>query len=115
MGRKVQIFLLYLHCYQINFCSLYNAVAHQLKIIGETPLNFHELRTKTAIYLRENMNQFLPFISNPDSDDVLSPEQYEKYCADVADTSAWGGAIEASLNKLWIYIYCSKIYKIIFV
>ncbi|XP_012174545.2 deubiquitinase OTUD6B [Bombus affinis] len=73
---------------------LYNAVAHQLKIIGETPLNFHELRTKTAIYLRENMNQFLPFISNPDSDDVLSPEQYEKYCADVADTSAWGGAIE---------------------
>ncbi|KOX71408.1 OTU domain-containing protein 6B [Melipona quadrifasciata] len=73
---------------------LYNAVAHQLKIIGETPLNFHELRTKTAVYLRENMNEFLPFISNPDSDDLLSPEQYEKYCDDVADTSAWGGAIE---------------------
>ncbi|KAG6795669.1 deubiquitinase OTUD6B [Apis mellifera caucasica] len=73
---------------------LYNAVAHQLKIIGETPLNFHELRSKTAIYLRENMNEFLPFISNPDSDDFLSPEQYEKYCDDVADTSAWGGAIE---------------------
>ncbi|KAF3427874.1 hypothetical protein E2986_08819 [Frieseomelitta varia] len=61
---------------------------------GETPLNFHELRTKTAVYLRENMNEFLPFISNPDSDDLLSPEQYEKYCDDVADTSAWGGAIE---------------------
>ena len=73
---------------------LYNAVAHQLKVIGETPLNFQELRIKTGIYLRENMNEFLPFISNPDSDDLLSPEQYEKYCDDVADTNAWGGAIE---------------------
>ncbi|OAD55629.1 OTU domain-containing protein 6B [Eufriesea mexicana] len=73
---------------------LYNAVAHQLKIIGETPLNFHELRTKTATHLRENMNEFLPFISTPDSDDLLSSEQYEKYCHDVAHTSSWGGAIE---------------------
>lgn len=42
------------------------------------------------------MNEFLPFISNPDSDDLLSSEQYEKYCDDVADTSVWGGAIEVS-------------------
>lgn len=73
---------------------LYNAVAHQLKVIGEAPLNFRELRTKTAVYLRSNMNEFLPFISNAESNDLLSPEQYEKYCDDVADTSAWGGAIE---------------------
>ncbi|XP_078045611.1 deubiquitinase OTUD6B [Augochlora pura] len=73
---------------------LYNAIAHQLKVVGEAPLSFHELRLKTAIYLRENMNEFLPFISNPESDDLLSPEQYEKYCNDVADTSAWGGAVE---------------------
>ncbi|XP_003704017.1 deubiquitinase OTUD6B [Megachile rotundata] len=73
---------------------LYNAIAHQLKVIGETPLNFQELRTKTGLYLRENMNEFLPFISNPESDDFLSPEQYEKYCDDVTDTNAWGGAIE---------------------
>ncbi|XP_076283434.1 deubiquitinase OTUD6B [Lasioglossum baleicum] len=73
---------------------LYNAIAHQLKIVGEAPLSFHELRVKTAIYLKENMNEFLPFISNPESDDFLSPEQYERYCNDVADTSAWGGAVE---------------------
>ncbi|XP_026667009.1 deubiquitinase OTUD6B isoform X2 [Ceratina calcarata] len=79
---------------------LYNAVAHQLKVIGEAPLNFRELRTKTAIYLRANMNEFLPFISNAESDDLLSPEQYEKYCDDVADTSAWGGAIEKSFRHL---------------
>ncbi|CAL7946879.1 unnamed protein product [Xylocopa violacea] len=73
---------------------LYNAVAHQLKIIGKAPLNVCELRTKTAMYLRENMNEFLPFISNPDSDHFLSTDQYEKYCEDVANTSVWGGAIE---------------------
>ncbi|EZA61652.1 hypothetical protein DMN91_009923 [Ooceraea biroi] len=73
---------------------LYNAVAHQLKINGETLLSLHDLRTKTAEYLRENMNDFLPFLSNPDSDDLLTPEEYERYCNDVAETSAWGGAVE---------------------
>ncbi|KZC11963.1 PREDICTED: OTU domain-containing protein 6B [Dufourea novaeangliae] len=73
---------------------LYNAITHQLKVVEKAPLSFNELRSKTATYLREHMNEFLPFISNPDSDDLLSPEQYEKYCNDVADTSVWGGAIE---------------------
>lgn len=73
---------------------LYNAVAHQLKINGETPLSLDDLRTKTADYLRKNMNDFLPFLSNPDSEDLLTPEEYEKYCNDVAETSAWGGAVE---------------------
>ncbi|KAL0112876.1 hypothetical protein PUN28_012256 [Cardiocondyla obscurior] len=73
---------------------LYNAVAHQLKINGETPLSLHDLRTKTADYLRQNMNDFLPFLSNPESDNLLTPEEYEKYCNDVAETSAWGGAVE---------------------
>ncbi|XP_066597241.1 deubiquitinase OTUD6B isoform X2 [Prorops nasuta] len=73
---------------------LYNAVAHQLKLLGDMPLGPKELRAKTALYLRENMNDFLPFIINPNSDDLLSPEQYAKYCDDVAETSAWGGAVE---------------------
>lgn len=83
---------------EYNFaCSLYNAVAHQLKISGGIPLSLHDLRTKTAEYLRENMNDFLPFLSNPDSDNLLTPEEYEKYCNDIADTSAWGGAIEVKI------------------
>ncbi|EFN80527.1 deubiquitinase OTUD6B [Harpegnathos saltator] len=73
---------------------LYNAVAHQLKVNGETPLSLHDLRMKTANYLRENMNDFLPFLSNPDSDNLLTFEEFEKYCTDVAETSAWGGAVE---------------------
>lgn len=103
-------FTLFLYC----FCSLYNAVAHQLKIIGETPLNFHELRTKTATHLRENMNEFLPFISTSDSDDLLSPEQYKKYCDDVANSSAWGGAVEVSYGQMENIIeFCSEFYCVI--
>lgn len=73
-------------------------MAHQLKINGETPLSLDDLRTKTADYLRENMNDFLPFLSNPDSEDLLTPEEYEKYCNDVAETSAWGGAVEVNID-----------------
>lgn len=73
-------------------------MAHQLKINGETPLSLDDLRTKTADYLRENMNDFLPFLSNPESEDLLTPEEYEKYCNDVAETSAWGGAVEVNIG-----------------
>ncbi|KAL7303718.1 hypothetical protein TKK_0003851 [Trichogramma kaykai] len=74
---------------------LYNAVAHQLKAIDHSSLLGHvDLRQKTAVHLRENSDSFLPFIANPDSDDLLSDEQYEKYCDDVAKTSTWGGDIE---------------------
>lgn len=72
-------------------------MTHQLKMNGATPLSLYNLRAKTADYLRENMNDFLPFITKPESDDLLSPEEYEKYCSDVAETNAWGGAIEVSV------------------
>lgn len=78
-------------------------MAHQLKVNGETPLSLHDLRAKTADYLRENKTDFLPFLSNPDSDDLLTPEEYEKYCSDVAETSAWGGAVEVYISDLRIF------------
>lgn len=78
-----------------SHCSLYNAIAHQLKLIGDSlALDLSDLRKKTAIYLRENVDNFLPFINNPDSDELLSHEQYQKYCDNVAETNAWGGAVE---------------------
>ncbi|XP_011500548.1 PREDICTED: OTU domain-containing protein 6B [Ceratosolen solmsi marchali] len=73
---------------------LYNAIAHQLNGIENSTLNCNDLREKTATHLRANADNFLPFITNPDSDELLSIEQYEKYCDDVAQTNAWGGAIE---------------------
>ena len=76
-------------------------MAHQLKVIGNVPtLNFNDLRKKTATYLRENSDDFLPFIHNPNSDELLSGEQYEKYCDNVADTCSWGGDIEVKKKNL---------------
>ncbi|XP_046733725.1 deubiquitinase OTUD6B [Diprion similis] len=73
---------------------LYNAVSHQLREIGEIPLGFKTLRLKTSEYLKANMNDFVPFLHNAESEETLSPEQYTKYCDDVAGTTAWGGAVE---------------------
>ncbi|XP_033228662.1 deubiquitinase OTUD6B [Belonocnema kinseyi] len=80
---------------------LYNAVAHQLTLLGLSPFGFQDLRSKTAVYMRENMSDFLPFITSSKSEDLLSPEEYEKYCDNVAETSAWGGAVELQvLSKI---------------
>ncbi|XP_046604770.1 deubiquitinase OTUD6B [Neodiprion virginianus] len=73
---------------------LYNAVSHQLREIGDIPLGFKTLRVKTSEYLKANMNDFVPFLHNAESEETLSPEQYTKYCDDVAGTTAWGGAVE---------------------
>lgn len=87
-----------------NYFSLYNAVAHQLKVIGYTPiLGLNDLRKKTALYLREHADNFLPFIDNPESDELLSMEQYEKYCDSIAETSAWGGAIEVTFLMVSLF------------
>lgn len=73
-------------------------MAHQLKLIGDTPVDHNDLRKKTANHLKKNMENFLPFIENPNStDELLTSQQYEKYCDDVAETTAWGGAVEVNL------------------
>ena len=68
--------------------------------MGEVPALDHlDLRKKTAMYMRNNSDTFLPFMDNPDTGELFTIEQYEKYCSSIADTNAWGGAIEV-LYKL---------------
>lgn len=76
--------------------SLYNAIAHQLKIKDQTPMALEELRSKTANYLRQNMNDYLPFLTNPDTGDTLSTEEFEQYCINVHETPSWGGDVEVN-------------------
>lgn len=47
-------------------------------------------------YLKEHKSDFLPFLSHPDTGDLLTDEQYEEYCSEVVSTSAWGGEVEVS-------------------
>ena len=80
-----------------NFFSLYCAVDDQLKRLGDNGLGIDKLRNMTSQYLLEHKSDFLPFLSHPDTGDVLTDAQFEEYCDEVASTSAWGGEVEVSV------------------
>lgn len=82
--------------------SLYCAVDDQLKLHGDAGLGIDELRKMTSQYLKEHRSDFLPFLSNADTGDLLTDEQYEDYCNEVANTSAWGGEVEVSSYIIFI-------------
>ncbi|XP_016094898.1 deubiquitinase OTUD6B isoform X2 [Sinocyclocheilus grahami] len=72
---------------------MYRAVEDQLTERG-APLSLKELRAQTAQYMRSHADDFLPFLTDPNSGDMYTADEFEKYCNDVADTAAWGGQLE---------------------
>uniref|UniRef100_A0A673KTM3 ubiquitinyl hydrolase 1 n=1 Tax=Sinocyclocheilus rhinocerous TaxID=307959 RepID=A0A673KTM3_9TELE len=72
---------------------MYRAVEDQLTERGAT-LSLKELRAQTAQYMRSHADDFLPFLTDPNSGDKYTADEFEKYCNDVADTAAWGGQLE---------------------
>ncbi|KAL4629953.1 OTU domain-containing protein 6B isoform X1 [Arapaima gigas] len=72
---------------------LYRAVEDQLGSRGLS-MNLEELRAQTAQYMRKHADEFLPFLTNPNTGDMYTAEEFEKYCSEVADTAAWGGQLE---------------------
>jgi OTU domain-containing protein 6 len=82
--------------------SLYCAVDDQLKLHGDVGLGIEKLRQMTSQYLKEHRSDFLPFLSSTDTGDLLNDEQYEEYCNEVANTSAWGGEVEVSSHIIFI-------------
>lgn len=84
-------------CMSVVFCSLYCAIEHQLqKLKGKLTPTVTELRHLTSTFLRENMDIFLPFLSHPDTGEILTESQFQEYCDQVADTPIWGGQVEVS-------------------
>lgn len=77
-----------------NGDCLYSAVSHQLTATLRPKMTVDELRKVTADHIRNNKNDFAPFLCNLDSGDMLSEEQFQKYCDDVMNTNAWGGQVE---------------------
>ncbi|KAG0321562.1 hypothetical protein BGZ99_003815 [Dissophora globulifera] len=51
------------------------------------------LRHGTAEYMRQNSDDFLPFLSNKHGD-MMSPEDFSEYCNDLESTAVWGGQPE---------------------
>ncbi|CAH1269736.1 OTUD6B [Branchiostoma lanceolatum] len=76
---------------------LYNAVAEQLKQVGDEK-SMLGLRQLTADYMKSHTDDFLPFLSKHDTGDPYTPEEFEDYCNDIANTAAWGGQLEVGLE-----------------
>lgn len=72
---------------------LYCAVNHQLETNGRPTFTVSKLRKITAEFMRENKDEFLPFMYN-ESDEPVSEEYFEDYCKEVASTKLWGGQLE---------------------
>ncbi|KFO57243.1 OTU domain-containing protein 6B, partial [Corvus brachyrhynchos] len=72
---------------------MYRAIEDQLKD-HQNSWTVATLRNQTAQYMQSHFDDFLPFLTNPNTGDMYSREEFEKYCDDIANTAAWGGQLE---------------------
>ncbi|XP_035133500.2 deubiquitinase OTUD6B isoform X2 [Callithrix jacchus] len=72
---------------------MYRAVEDQLKE-KNCALTVVALRSQTAEYMQSHVDDFLPFLTNPNTGDMYTPEEFQKYCYDIVNTAAWGGQLE---------------------
>lgn len=72
---------------------LYNAVSHQLNLKGKF-FDVQMLRQLTSRYMASHPDNFLPFLSNTNTGEPLSADDYGSYCDDIANTTAWAGQPE---------------------
>ncbi|XP_042362594.1 deubiquitinase OTUD6B [Plectropomus leopardus] len=75
---------------------MYRAIEDQLAQRSKPGIimSVKELRSRTAEHMRSHADDFLPFLTNPNSGDMYTTDEFEKYCSDVEHTAAWGGQLE---------------------
>ncbi|KAM4630795.1 deubiquitinase OTUD6B [Polymixia lowei] len=75
---------------------MYRAIEDQLAQRAAPGLSrsLKELRSRTAEHMRSHADDFLPFLTNPNTGDMYTTDEFEKYCNDVEHTAAWGGQLE---------------------
>lgn len=73
---------------------LYNAVDHQLKVKTNLGYGTKQLRLETSNHMKTNSPDYLPFLSNINTGEMLTDEEFDKYCFNVANTTNWGGQVE---------------------
>ncbi|TFK42624.1 hypothetical protein BDQ12DRAFT_676516 [Crucibulum laeve] len=93
--------------YEINpdgHC-LFSAVADQLALLGIIPpaqAQYSIVRATAANYIFQHPDDFLPFLPSAGGEDtegaldegLMSPEEFEQYCASMRDAAVWGGEPE---------------------
>ncbi|XP_077632228.1 deubiquitinase OTUD6B-like isoform X2 [Crocuta crocuta] len=72
---------------------MYRAIEDQLKE-QKCPLTMAALRSQTAEYIKGHVEDFLPFLTNPNMGEMYTQEEFRKYCDDIINTAAWGGQLE---------------------
>ncbi|XP_071078333.1 deubiquitinase OTUD6B isoform X2 [Desmodus rotundus] len=80
---------------------MYRAVEDQLQERG-SPLTVAALRSQTAEYMQSHVDDFLPFLTNPNTGDMYTREEFGKYCDDIVNTAAWGGQLEIYETCVWL-------------
>ncbi|QRW00054.1 OTU-like cysteine protease [Ceratobasidium sp. AG-Ba] len=98
---------------------MYTAIADQLAILGLIPTSAAvplTTRTAAANYMFAHPDLFIPFLpsvngedgAGADSPGLISPKEFEIYCAKIRDTGEWGGEPEivalASAYKVPIHV-----------
>lgn len=73
---------------------LYSAIVHQLKETCGKTLTVPEIRLKTSDFIKSNKDDFIPYLSHTDTGEMLTDEQFDEYCHQVANSVQWGGEIE---------------------
>ncbi|XP_004930979.1 deubiquitinase OTUD6B [Bombyx mori] len=73
---------------------LYKAVSHQLQLVKQETVSVDELREKVSNYIRDNKDDFKPFMCNPETLETLTDEEFEDYCHKIMNTKDWGGQLE---------------------
>ncbi|KAJ3104766.1 hypothetical protein HK100_004002, partial [Physocladia obscura] len=87
LNRRVRQIIADGHC-------LYNALSDQYALVTEKdPLGYQYFRKTAADFMRQNRDEFLPFLVTDDGD-MMTEEQYEMYCNNVESSGTWGGQLE---------------------
>lgn len=94
INKSLHEFGLKIHNVPADGNCLYCAVGHQLEMTKRPSFTVPKLRTMTADYLRKNKDDFMPFMTHPDEDEIFTEDQYEDYCNTLVKKPVWGGQIE---------------------
>ncbi|CAG4944363.1 unnamed protein product [Colias eurytheme] len=73
---------------------LYKAISHQLTIKKDSSVTVEQLRSNVATHIRSNKDDFLPFLTNPDTFEMLTDTEFNEYCDKICNTKVWGGQLE---------------------
>lgn len=83
-----------LHSIASDGDCLYKAVAHQLQLTGRGAFTVAELRQQTANYILENKEHLIFYMTNSNTGEILTDDDFIKYCQNIRQTAAWGGQVE---------------------